>query len=91
MAYPVPTKAFLQPSSDMTLLFALFGCTHPPPSTPPFLLMKNLQKMLCIVTTETELEFHSANSYLCAISTSRVNVITKLELRQLVVISTGLD
>jgi len=31
MAYPVPTKAFLQPSSDTTMLFAPFRCTHPPP------------------------------------------------------------
>jgi len=44
MAYPVPTKAFLQPSSDTTMLFAPFSCTHPPPSAPPFLLMQNLQK-----------------------------------------------
>ena len=42
MAYPVPTKAFLQPSSDTVMLFASFGCTHPPPPGLPFLLTENL-------------------------------------------------
>ena len=42
MAYPVPTKAFLQPSPEAAMLFALFGCTYPPPPVTPFLLAQNL-------------------------------------------------
>ena len=42
MALPVPTKAFLQVSPDTPMLFAPFGCTHPPPPVPPFLLTHNL-------------------------------------------------
>ena len=32
----MPTKAFLQPSSDTAMLFAPFWCTHPPPLSHPF-------------------------------------------------------
>ena len=35
MGHLVPTKAFLQPSSDVAMLFAPCGCTHPPPPVPP--------------------------------------------------------
>ena len=42
MALPVPTKAYLQVSPDTAMLFAPFGCTHPPPPVPPFLLTQNL-------------------------------------------------
>ena len=42
MAYLVPAKAFLEPSSDMAMLFAPFGCTQPPPPAPPSLLTQNL-------------------------------------------------
>ena len=42
MAHPVPTKPFLQPSTEAAMLFAPFGCTHPPPPVPPFLLAQNL-------------------------------------------------
>ena len=42
MALPVPTKSFLQPSPDAAILFAPFGCTHPPPSVTPFLLKQNV-------------------------------------------------
>jgi len=38
MALPVLTKAILQASPDMAMLFAPFGCTHPPPPVPPFQL-----------------------------------------------------
>ena len=38
MANPIPTKAFLQPSPEAAMLFAPFGCTHPPPSVQHFLL-----------------------------------------------------
>ena len=31
IAQPVLTKAFLQASSEAPMLFAPFGCTHPPP------------------------------------------------------------
>jgi len=33
-----PTMALLELSPDMAMLFAPFGCTHPPPPVPPFLL-----------------------------------------------------
>ena len=42
MALPVPTKLLLKTSPDTAMLFAPFGCTHPPPSVPPFLLTQNL-------------------------------------------------
>ena len=42
MALPVPTKTFLLRSPDTAMLFAPFGCTHPPPPVPPFLLSQNL-------------------------------------------------
>ena len=42
MALPVPTKSLLKMSSDTAMLFAPFGCTHPPPPVPPFLLTQNL-------------------------------------------------
>ena len=42
MALPVPTKLLLKMSSDVAMLFAPFGCTHPPPPVPPFLLTQNL-------------------------------------------------
>jgi len=42
MAFPVPTKSFLQTSPDAARLFAPFGYTHPPPPVLPFLLKQNL-------------------------------------------------
>jgi len=42
MALPVPTKSLLRTSPDAAMLFAPFGCTHPPPPVPPFLLTQNL-------------------------------------------------
>jgi len=39
MALPEP---FLETNPDMAMLFAPFGCTHPPPPVPPFLLMQNI-------------------------------------------------
>jgi len=41
MALPVPTKSLLKMSPDAAMLFAPFGCTHPPPPVPSFLLMQN--------------------------------------------------
>ena len=37
-----PTKAFLQLSHDMAMLFAFCRLTFPPPPVPPFLLPQNL-------------------------------------------------
>ena len=42
MALPVPTKSLLKMSPDAAILFAPFGCTHPPPPVLPFLLTQNL-------------------------------------------------
>ena len=42
MAFPVPTKTFLSRSPDTAMLFAPFGCTHPPPPAPPSLLAQSL-------------------------------------------------
>ena len=41
-AYPVPAKIFLKLNPDMAMLFAPFGCTHPPSLVLLFLLMQNL-------------------------------------------------
>jgi len=41
-ALPVLTKSLLRTSPDTAMLFAPFGCTHPSPPVPPFLLMQNL-------------------------------------------------
>ena len=55
MAHPVPTKAIVQPGPDTAMLFAPFGCTHPPPSVPPFLPMQNLfPKDFVKVTSQEE-------------------------------------
>ena len=42
MAYLAPTKGCLKLSPDTAMLFAPFGCTHPPPLAPPFLLAQSL-------------------------------------------------
>jgi len=42
MALPVPTRSLLKMSPDAAMLFAPFGCTHPPPPVLPFLLKQNL-------------------------------------------------
>ena len=42
MAYPAPTKGCSKLSPDTAMLFAPFGCNHPPPPAPPFLLSQNL-------------------------------------------------
>ena len=42
MALPVPTKSLLRTSPDTAMLFAPFGCSHPPSPVPPFLLTQNL-------------------------------------------------
>ena len=42
MAHPIPPMAFLQPSPEVAMLFAPFGCTHPPPPVLPFLLAQNV-------------------------------------------------
>jgi len=49
MVLPAPTKLLLKMSPDAAMLFAPFGCTHPPPPVPPFLLTQNLE-----VTYEAE-------------------------------------
>ena len=41
MALPVPTKSLLKRSPDAAMLFAPFGCTHPSPPVPPFLLTQS--------------------------------------------------
>ena len=40
MAYLAPTKGCSKLSPDTAMLFAPFGCTHPP--APPFLLAQSL-------------------------------------------------
>ena len=42
MAYPVPTKDFLQPSPEAATLYPPFRCTHPPPHVAPNLLTQNV-------------------------------------------------
>ena len=42
MAYPAPTKGRSKLSPNAAMLFAPFGCTHPPPPAPPFLLAQSL-------------------------------------------------
>ena len=42
MALPVPSKSLLGTSPDAVMLFAPFGCTHPPPLILPFLLKQSL-------------------------------------------------
>ena len=42
IALPVPTKSLLKTNPDEAMLFAPFGCTHPPPPVLPFLLTQNL-------------------------------------------------
>ena len=42
MVHPEPTKAFLKQSPETAMLSAPFGCIHPLPSIPPFLLKQNL-------------------------------------------------
>ena len=42
MALLVPTKSLLKTSPNAAMLFAPFGCTHPPAPVPPFLLTQNL-------------------------------------------------
>jgi len=42
MDLPVPTKLLLKISPDAAMLFAPFGCAHPPPPVLPFLLTQNL-------------------------------------------------
>ena len=42
MVLLVPTKSLLKTSPDAAMLFAPFGCTHPPPPVLPFLLTQNL-------------------------------------------------
>ena len=39
---PVPTKSLLRTSPDAAMLFAPFGCTHPPPPVLPFQLTQNV-------------------------------------------------
>jgi len=38
MTYPAPAKHFSRPNLYTIMLFSPFGCTHPPPPVPPFLL-----------------------------------------------------
>ena len=46
---PVPTKLLLKTSPDAAMLFAPFGCAHPPPPVPPFLLLQNLSPFSHII------------------------------------------
>jgi len=39
---PEPTKAFLKLNTEIAMLSASFGCIHPPPPIPLFLLKQNL-------------------------------------------------
>jgi len=42
VAHSEPTKAFSKRSPETAMLSAPFGCTHPLPPIPPFLLKQNL-------------------------------------------------
>ena len=42
VAHSEPTKAFSKRRPETAMLSAPFGCTHPPPPIPPFLLKQNL-------------------------------------------------
>ena len=42
MALLVPTRLLLNTSPDVAMLFAPFGCIHPPPPVPPLLVTQNL-------------------------------------------------
>ena len=42
LALPVPTRSLLNTSPDVAMLFAPFGCIHPPPPVPPLLVTQNL-------------------------------------------------
>ena len=69
MAYLVPAKAFLEPSSDMAMLFAPFGCTQPPPPAHLFCSHRiYLPRTLPEVTSEAEI----LTAQICASSTPRV-------------------
>ena len=41
---PSANQVVLNSSPDTAMLFAPFGCTHPPPPGPPFLLTQNLSR-----------------------------------------------
>ena len=45
VAHSEPTKAFSKQSPETAMLSAPFGCTHPPPPVPPFLLLQSLQEV----------------------------------------------
>ena len=66
MALPVLTKTFLQASPDMAMLFAPFGCTHPPSPVPPFLL-----SLLFALAHGTKVKLH--NSWFCDIMKLKVS------------------
>ena len=60
MALPVPTTSWLllKMSPDAAMLFAPYGCTHPPPPDPPFLLMQNLSPKDIARSDIIKLKFH---------------------------------
>jgi len=49
-----PTKIFQKLSLDTAMLFSPFGCIHPPPFVPPFLLANNLQMTWSEMTSQAE-------------------------------------
>jgi len=51
MAHPVPAQAFLWPSPEAAMLFTLFGCIHPPPPAPHFLVPKVISRAQSLPTS----------------------------------------
>jgi len=55
------TKVYLELRPEMAMLSAPFGCTHPPPPIPPFLLKQNLSPKVIAVSDITWWNFHAVN------------------------------
>jgi len=59
MAHSEPTKAFSKRSPETAMLSAPFGCTHPPPPIPPFLLKQNLSREVIAGSDVTRGKLHA--------------------------------
>ena len=51
--------AFSKRSPETAMLSAPFGCTHPPPPVPPFLLSQNLSREVIAGSDVTRGKFHA--------------------------------
>ena len=65
LAHPVPTRAFLIPSPDMSMLFAPFKYTHQPPSVPFFFCSHRtyLPRTLLVVTSWSQASHDGVSTY----------------------------